>query len=459
VTSHVPVAIVGGGIAGLAAAYELHLRRVPFVLFERAPRAGGVILTEEIDGFTIDAGPDALLVQKPAAVALCQELGLGPRLFPTKTPRTAFIVRNRRLHPLPEASVLGIPTRLAPLAATPLFSLPGKLRMGLEIVLPRRRLARDEDESIGAFIRRRFGHEAVTYLAEPLLAGIHSGDVDRLSMRALFPRLLQAEQTRGSVMRAFRALKSAPDSDGAFRSLPGGIGELVAALVRALPPESIRTGVGVERLAGPPPWQLRTSTGEPLTAGHVILAVPAHLAAPLLAGFDPGLAERCRAIPYVSTVTVALAYERPAVHHPLLGSGFVVPRAETDWRITAGSWISSKWPDRAPAGHVLLRAFLGGARDPGAIDLEDTELAGIAHRDMAALLGIEGAPLFSRVYRWPRTGAQHEVGHLRRVADIEQALQKWPGLRVTGSAYRGTGIPDCVADGRATARAVAGAGE
>ncbi len=225
----VAVAVVGGGIAGLSAAYELNQRGVRFRLFEAADRVGGVILTEHLDGFVIDAGPDALLVQKPAAIELCQELGLGSRLQPTLEPRTAYILRHGTLHPLPEASVLGIPTRLGPFATTRLFSTVGKLRFGLDLMLPPRRLGPTEDESIASFFGRRFGQEAVRYLAEPLLATIHAGDVDRLSMRALFPRLLAAEQRGGSLIRAFRRLRARPSPDGMFRSLPGGIGELATA--------------------------------------------------------------------------------------------------------------------------------------------------------------------------------------------------------------------------------------
>src|SRR5512140_1807280 len=199
------VIIVGGGIAGLATAYELQRRGVPFRLLERSARAGGVIFTEKIDGFTFDAGPDALLIQKPAAITLCKELGLGDRLFPTSLPRAAYILKKGTLHPLPESSMLGIPRNVSALAATRLFSLAGKARMAAELFVPRR--TDGADESIASFIGRRFGSEAVTYLAEPLLAGIHAGDVNRLSMRALFPRFLEAERKYGSVLRAFRQIR------------------------------------------------------------------------------------------------------------------------------------------------------------------------------------------------------------------------------------------------------------
>ena len=200
------VIVVGGGIAGLAPRTSCTRRGVSFVLLERAARPGGVILSEEVDGYTIDGGPDSLLVQKPEAIALCEEIGLGDRLVPTKPPRLAFIQRGGRLHPLPASSVLGIPTRIGPFVSTGLFSWPGKMRMAAELFVPKR--IDGADESIGSFMRRRFGEEATTYLAEPLLAGIHAGDVDRLSIRALFPRLVETEQKHGSLLRAFPGRRS-----------------------------------------------------------------------------------------------------------------------------------------------------------------------------------------------------------------------------------------------------------
>ena len=224
---------------GLAAAYQLHKRGLTAVVFERSQRAGGVILTEHIDDFVIDAGPDSLLVQKPAAITLCHELGIGDQLFPTNPPRTAYVLRGGRLYPLPEASILGFPTRLGPLVTSGLFSVAAKARMAAKLVVPPRR--DDADESIASFVRRRFGTEAVTYIAEPLLAGIHAGDVERLSMRALFPRLVDAEATSGSVMRSLGRSRGRGATNGAFRSLPGGLGDLVDAVAEMRPPSSFGT--------------------------------------------------------------------------------------------------------------------------------------------------------------------------------------------------------------------------
>src|SRR5262245_51471037 len=253
------VAIIGAGIAGLSTAYELSRRGVSFVVLESAARPGGVILNEQIDGFTIDAGPDSLLIQKPEAIKLCEELGLGDRLIPTKPPRLAYIQRGGRLHALPAASVLGIPTRIGPFLKTSLFSWPGKLRMGAEVFVPARR--DDADESIGAFMTRRFGREATEYLAEPLLAGIHAGDVDRLSMTSLFPRFAEAERTYGSVIRMFRATArraSGAAAAGAFKSLPGGLTDMVCALVRALGTDRVRVNAPVSGVTGSGPFAVST---------------------------------------------------------------------------------------------------------------------------------------------------------------------------------------------------------
>ena len=442
----VDVAVIGGGIAGLAAAYELQLRGLDVRLLEASPRLGGVIHTERTDGWVIDAGPDALLAQKPAAVELCRELGLGDRLISTRLPRTAYVLRDGRLRPLVEGSFLGFPVGVGALARSSLFTWPGKLRMACEVVVPR---AHRGDESIASFTRRRFGTEALDYLGEPLLAGIHAGDAERLSMQALFPRLVDAERRAGSVLRSLRALHVTPSPKGAFLSLPGGLGELVDTLSLALRLGTVRLSASVTELRRARMFTIESRDAS-LQARAVILAVPAYAAAGLLRGVDTALAAFCDAVPYASTATVAFGYRRDQVRRPLDGSGYVVPRVERN-PLLAATWVTSKWPGRAPDGYVLLRGFLGGGRDPHRLDRTDEELIRVTHDALAATLGIEGDPVVTRLCRFPRQSPQYEVGHLQRVASIEQRLASVPGLFLAGSGFRAIGIPDCIADGQGTA--------
>ncbi len=441
------VAVIGGGIAGLAAAYELQRRGLRARVLEAGARAGGVIVTTRRDGWVVDGGPDSMLVQKPAAVALCRELGIADRLVSTLQPRTAYVMRDGRLHPIVEGSFLGFPVRAGALVRSSLFTAGGKLRMACEPFIPR--AGGDEDESIASFVRRRFGEEAVDYLAEPLLAGIHAGDVDRLSMRALFPRLVDAERQAGSVIRSFRALRVTPSPQGAFVSLPGGTGELVDALSGALAPGTVMLSARVTELRRAGEYTVESSAGT-LHAKSVILSVPAHAAANLLRGFDTTLAGLCDSIPYASTATVAFGYARDQIPHPMRGSGFVVPRVEYS-PLLAATWVTSKWPGRAPDGHVLLRGFLGGGRDPHRLEQADEELIATARDALSETMDIAGEPLFAELFRFTRQSPQYEVGHLARVATIDRRTASIPGLFLSGSGFRAIGIPDCIADGRETA--------
>jgi oxygen-dependent protoporphyrinogen oxidase len=453
VKDRVDVAVVGAGVSGLTAAYELCKRKLNVVVLEGQKRAGGLIQTDRVGEFIIDAGPDSLLVQKPAAVSLCNELGLGDRLFSTKLPRTAYILRDGQLHALPGASILGFPTRLKPLMQSTLFSFPTKLRMAAELFIPRRQTS--DDESIAQFVRRRFGSEAATYIAEPLLAGIHAGDVERLSMRALFPRLVDAEARSGSVIRAFRRDRGPLNADGAFRSFPNGLGELIESLMKAVPKESVClssrvTAIGMNEDG----FALQVEDKPTVYARAVILAIPVFAAAELLKSIDPDLAAACGSIRTFSTATVVFAFPRDAVKHDLRGTGFVVPRVE-GIRIMAGAWISSKWPQRAPEGHALLRAFLGGARDPDILSKSDQELSNAALGDLTRILGIRGVPSFTRVYRWNRSSPQQEIGHSGLMSRIDTKLARHKGLFISAAGFRGVGIPDCVADARSVAGSAA----
>jgi protoporphyrinogen/coproporphyrinogen III oxidase len=448
------VAIVGGGIAGLAAAFELSLRGVPFTLLEASDRLGGLIRTEYDGGFTIEAGADSMLAQKRAGLTLCDELGLTPRLLSMQTPRTAYVLAGGVLHPLPSPSLLGIPASLRQLMAYGLLPPSARVRVALEPLVPRRR---DRgDESIAAFFRRRFGRVAVERLAQPLLGGIHAGDIEALSLPALFPRLAEAERSGRGVLRWVRQTARL-SGGGAFRSLAAGMGELVDSLRGRLAGHDIRLSVpvhGLEKHDGE--WQV-AADGSVVRAAAVVLACPAYAAARLLRPVDPDAADLCAAVPYVSTASVALGFPREAVAHPLEGSGYVVARSSAPGRVTACTWVSSKWEGRAPAGQVLLRAYLGGAHDPAAVDLSDDEMVDVAVRELSAILSISAPPSLARVFRWRAAGAQHEVGHRARVTALEERLRAHSGLFVAGSGFRSIGVPDCIADGRAVASAVAAA--
>lgn len=444
-----PVAVVGGGVAGLTAAHALHRRGVPVVVLEASGRWGGVVQTLRADGLVLETGPDAMLSTKPEGVALVRALGLADRIVPTNPDRrTVYVVRRGRLHPMPEGMVLGVPTRVGPLLRSGLFSWPGKLRLLAEPLVPRRAAA--GEESIARFVRRRLGREAWERLADPLLGGIHAGDSEALSVDATFPRLVEMEARHGSLVRGMRAAAAQRSADGsaAFVSLAGGLSDLVEALVRALPPDALRTQAAVRAVerAGDA-WRVATGEGV-LHARAVVLALPAPRASALLRPVDAVLADELGAIRFVSTAIVLFAFDRAAVAHPLDGYGLLVPRAEGG-RVTACGFFSTKFPGRAPEGTVTLRAFLGSAHDPDVLSLDDAALAALAERELTPLLGLRGAPRSARVCRWPESTPQLELGHAARVRRIDERLHALPGLQLTGAGLRATGLPDTIADATA----------
>ncbi len=450
--------VVGGGIAGLAAAHVLAERGVPFVLLEASRRLGGVIRSESRDGFLMEAGPDTLLAQKPAGTRLCRAVGLGERLVPTNLDqRRVYAVKGGRLCPVPEGMALGIPTRLAPLIATRLFSWPDKMRMALDLIRPPRRST--DDESIAAFLRRRLGQKVVDLIGDPLLAGIHSGDAERLSIRATFPRFVDYERRYGSLIRGFLAARptsSFGPKPVPFYSLVGGLEELVTGLVARLPQDALRLGCAAQGLEGTPgDFRIQSGSGQVFRARVVILAVPVDRAAALLGTLLPEAARLLGEIPFVSTAAVYLGYRRDQVRHPLDGYGAVIPRS-AGLRTAAMSFFSVKFPGRAPEGQVLLRAFLGGAHDPDILTLDDDSLVAIVRTELGALLGIEGAPSLTQVYRWPSAMPQMEVGHPKRVDAIElEEASLPPGLYLCSAGLRYTGIPDAIADATRAGQAAA----
>jgi len=448
-----PILIVGGGIAGLSAAYTLQQEGVPFHLYEGDDRWGGVIRSERVAGFLLEAGPDAILAQKPEGIALCRELGLGERLVPTNPhQRTVFIVRGGRAHRMPDGLVLTIPTRVLPFARASLFTWRGKLRMGMEAFVPARRDG--QDESISSFMLRRFGREALDLLGDPLLAGIHSGDPARLSILATFPRFVEMERRYGSLIRGMLAARrpTSASRGHAFYSLQGGLSELVTALVGKLPPASLHASSPVDACHPVSDgYELTLRSGDRVRGGSLILALPGHRASPLLDHVDAQAAAIMGAVPFASTAVVFLGYRRDQVRHPLDGYGLMASRRE-GWRTAAMSFFSTKYPGRAPDGHVLLRGFLGGARDPSILDLTDSDLVHQVQRDAQGLLGLTGEPVLTKVYRWPLGTPQMEVGHLAAVGRLDERIARCPGLYLTGAGLRTTGIPDGVGDAATVAR-------
>lgn len=449
------VAVIGGGITGLAAAWALR-RVVDVIVIEPAPRLGGKILTERLGPFLVEGGPDSFLTIKPAAVQFAQDLGIGDRLVGTREPGGAFILYRGRMHPLPDGLGSLVPRRLGPFLRSGLFSPLEKARFALDLIAPTNR--NGADESLGSFVRRRLGEAAVDRLAGPLLAGIHAGDVDRLSLRATFPQLLEAERRYGSLTRAVLARRASPAAGDAgvpmFMTLRGGLGELVEAAARAIGPAAVR-GAAVTRIARAPHsgLTLALDDGDTLRVDAAVLTVPAPAAARLLAEANPAAAQVLPSIAYVSTAAVVLAFRREDVAHPLAGHGYVTARSDAT-RHTACTWVSSKWPGRAPESHVLLRAYVGRAGDEAPVLLEDGAMTAAVVRELTPLLGIRGAPELARVYRWPAAMPQYTLGHLERVAQARASLQRTPEIVVAGAAYEGVGIPDCIRQGRDAAGAL-----
>ncbi len=461
------IVIVGGGITGLSAAYFLLKRSQGLkpsieVTLVEPERLGGKVVTERVQGFLVEGGPDAFLTQKPWAVQLCRELGLGDQLVAPRPGKT-YVLVGGRLRRLPEGAMGLIPTRLGSFARSELFTLGGKLRMGLELVIPPKR--DDQDESLAQFITRRLGREALDRLAEPLLAGVYAADPQCLSVNATFPMLCELERRYGSLIRGalrIRRQRRPPSSTSSreggkppvFLTLRGGLEALTGALTSRIEPRARvllgRRVVRLEPLARG--YRLKLGDGATLEADAVVLTTPAFVTAELVEPLSAEAAELLVQIPYASTAVVSLGFRCRDVEHPLDGTGFVVPRAEGR-ELSACTWSSSKWPGRAPEGFVLLRAFFGRFGRSDVLSLEDAELVELALDELRDLLGIRGRgrPALARVHRWPRAMPQYLVGHRERLAQIEEALSEHPGLVLAGAAYRGIGLPDCIRQGEEVA--------
>ena len=453
------VAVVGGGITGLAAAHRLFQCFVEdFVLIEGSPRLGGKILTEKVDGAVIEGGPDGFLSAKQAGVGMCEKLGIQDRLIGADAKqRRTFVKREGRLHQLPEGFTGLVPSRLWPLVTTKILSPIGRARAGLEMFVRRKRATCDE--SIADFVTRRFGAEAYRWLVEPLLSGIYAGNGEHLSLQSTFPRLAEMERNHGSILRSMVRVRnrSRPGATAAapgFVTLRGGLEELVAALEARLPAEQVKRGIDVTSVRrGATQYHLELRDGSTLSAEAVILATPAFVSARLVRKLDPEFSSVMDSIPFVSTATVSVAYAASAVPEKLNGYGYVSPRAEGG-PIVACTWTSNKFPDRVRQGDVLVRFFIGREGSEDVAEWTDERLLDMARSELARLFGVRQPPSIQRVFRWPQAMPQYTLGHADRLTRMERMLGRHPGLHLAGSSYRGVGIPDCIASGWTAAEAV-----
>jgi len=477
--------VIGGGITGLSAAWELSRsapRGARIVVLEASARLGGNLQSATVGDRAVDLGADAFLARRPEAVELCKELGIDDTLVAPGSP-TASVWARGALRPLPDGLALGVPTRIGPLARSGIISTIGLARAGLDLIIPFRpdSASLTEDRSVGELVSRRLGAEVRDMLAGPLIGGIHAGRVDDLSAQAVFPALLDASRERGSLMRALR-----PQSSPA-RARSGQPGESSPAPVFLTPvsgmasvPETLCSALqskGVELLTsqsvrgirrgpgsagglvvtdgrvGPSrTWSVSTSSME-LLADALVVAVPARAASVLLAGVDDRLAGLVGGVPSASVVVVTLQVDAGALPGPLRGTGFLVP-AIGGGIVTACTFLTTKWPHLALGGDVLVRASAGRAGDDRASSLDDEKLVEVVCGELAKMIGQFGEPRRAVVTRFGDAFPQYLVGHVASVSAIEAAAERLPAFALAGAAYHGVGVPACIGSGRKAARLV-----
>ena len=466
------IAIIGGGISGLAAAFALephrHTGAIDYVLYEASPNLGGVLRTEHIDRCVVEAGPDSFLTAKPWASDLCRALGLADQLIGSNdADRKTYILVHGRLIPMPDGLMFMVPTKILPAAFSRLFSWRGKLRMAKELSHPPRTAG--ADESVASFVERHYGSEMVDRLADPLLAGIYGGDAANLSVRAVLPRFAEMERTHGSLGRALLAArKQTMNSTNQppppiFTSLKKGMQQLVETLVPRLNQNSLLTNTPVESLQREAEGWSVSAGSESAAYDAVIVAAPAHAAATLLSTTNAELSAELAAIRYTSSITVGLGYDRNVRQSLPPGFGFLIPRSESPRseaprsevpRLLAATFVHNKFRHRAPDDRAVLRCFFAAPAAENIWQLADDAIIAIVRDELQQILGVglHAAPLFARVYKWKSAMAQYSVGHLDRVDRIERLCRQLPGLALAGNAYHGIGIPDCIRSGQDAAR-------
>lgn len=466
------VVIVGGGISGLATAFSLMEQAgkaglsLHCTLLESEASWGGKIVTHRIGEIVTEAGPDSFLSQKQAGLDLCMKLGLADQLINTnETAKRASVLYGGRLHDLPEGLLSFVPRQLGPFLRSGLLTWTGLARMGLEFAVPSG--SSSGDESLAAFLRRRFGAQAYERVLEPLMAGIYAGDAEQMSLRATFPRFFELEQQHGSVVRGMMAAKKSVSSAASsqprrtmFISLKSGLSGLVTALTKRLMQQGVelRAGARVEALRvrshelGSWMYDLILQDGSALSAEAVVLATPAYVSADLLRPLTPIAGGLLDMIPYASTATIAMAFPR-ALTSAIEGFGFIVPRTEQR-HLIAATWTSLKWPHRAPSDQLLVRCYIGGVGREDVLQQDDTTLVATVREELATICGISAEPSYTEVNRWWKAMPQYTIGHLDRLTQLDAALSRYPGLILTGAGYRGVGIPDCIRDGALAAERV-----
>ncbi len=466
------VAVIGGGLSGLAAAHRIAElcadsgRPLDLVLYEAGVRVGGVVETRAlVGGYRVELGADSFITNKPWAVNLCRRLGIEDRLIPTDARyRRSLVLRHGKPLPVPDGFQLLAPVDVGAVLRSSIFSWPGKLRMAMEYLVPRR--GSEADESLAHFVRRRFGNEALERLVQPLVGGIYTSDPEKLSLRATMPRFLDMEREHGSLIRALKRQKAhARDDDptasgaryGLFATPAGGISELVEALsAKVAGAATVRLGTEVEKIvphADGRGFILELPTGTREHFDAVVVALPAWRTAPLIAGLASDAAQSLSRIEYASTAIVVSGHKLADVRHPLDAFGLVVPAIEKR-KILAVSFTSRKFADRAPHGCVQLRTFVGGAMQPELMELSDEEIKRVVRAELEEIFGVTWQPDFVIVARWMRSMPQYHVGHLDLVAGIERALAPFPNLALAGNALYGVGIPDSIHSGELAAERV-----
>jgi protoporphyrinogen/coproporphyrinogen III oxidase len=459
------IAIIGGGISGLSAAFYLHKARaagadLEYTLFESGQRLGGSMYSDRVEGCLVEAGPDSFLTEKPWALSLCKELGIADQLIGSNdAERKTYILVNGRLVVMPDGLMFMVPTQLVATALSPLFSWSTKLRMARELLHPPRPM--QTDETVAQLVERHFGAEVVDRLADPLLSGVYGGDAAKLSARAVLPRFVEMEEKYGSLSRAMLAAhkkmmatrKHPPPP--LFTSLQDGMQQMVDAIAARLDPESIRLRTHILRVyPEDASWRVAVEMNGEERFDAVLIATPANVAGTLLDGVDRGLARNLLDITYSSSITVTLGYYKQQLAGLPPGFGFLVPRSEGT-RMLACTFVHNKFPHRAPQDKGILRCFLGGARDEAVLGLSDDEILETVHRELRDILKLGARPIFTRVYRWRGAMAQYEPGHIARVQRIEKHVAEIPGLALAGNAYHGIGVPDCIRSGMEAANALA----